>query len=140
MSSTNCLEQKGIVEEVRNGIAKVAINSLSACSSCQAKSLCKMGDSELNLIDVAIMDNSFKQGDAVIVQMKRSLGNRAALIAYILPFFLILISLFIFTSIGIKEVYAGLISLSLLIPYYFVLHKFRSKLKRTFQFTLNKVN
>lgn len=140
MSSTSCVEQKGIIEEITNGVAKVSITSFSACSSCESKSACQMSESASKYIDVHIGASSFQQGETVVVLMKKSLGFRAILLAYVIPFILILISLITLTSIGMKEGFVGILSLSILVPYYFILFIMKNKLNKTFKIALNKVS
>lgn len=139
MTSTDCVEQKGIIEDIRDGVAKVNITTFSACSSCQSKSACHMGEEEVKVVDVHIGASDFHKGETVRVIMKKSLGMRATLIAYILPFIIVLISLFILSSVGLSEAVAGIISVSILAPYFIVLYLLRERFQKTFQFTLNKV-
>jgi sigma-E factor negative regulatory protein RseC len=140
MSSTDCVEQKGIIEEINNGIATVNITSFSACSSCESNGACGMSESTEKHIDVAIDTAHYKKGELVRVIMKKSLGLRATLLAYILPFLIVIIALIILTSTGISEGISGLIAIIALALYFFILHLNKNKLQKTFQFTLNKVN
>ena len=140
MNSIDCVEQKGIIEEITNGIATVNITSFSACSSCQSKSACGMSESEEKQIHVAVDSHQYKKGELVNILMKRSLGLRATLLAYVLPFCFVILALIILTSAGINEAIAGLISLGVLALYFLLLHLNKGKLQKTFQFTLNKVN
>ncbi len=139
MSSTHCVEQKGIIENIKNGIAEINITSFSACSACESKSACQISESATKIIKVPVEKNEYKKGDTVRVLMKKTLGIRATLLAYIFPFIIIIFSLIILTSTGISEWLSGVISLLLLVPYYTILFLFRSSLQKTFQFTLNKV-
>lgn len=140
MSSTDCVEQKGIIEEIKDGIAKVNITSFSACSSCQSQSACQMGETAEKVIDVHIDTSKFHKGELVRVIMKKSLGLKATLLAYIIPFIILLLSLIVLTSIGFSEGVSGIISILLLVPYYIVLYLLKNTLQKTFQFTLNKVS
>ena len=140
MDSTTCVEQKGIIEEINKGIATVNITSFSACASCQSKGACRMTETSEKYIEVAINPDDFKTGELVKVLMKQSLGLRATLLAYVLPFMIVLLALMVLTSLGMPEVFAGLLSLVMLSVYFVLLHFFKDKLQKTFQFTLNKVN
>jgi sigma-E factor negative regulatory protein RseC len=140
MESIDCIKQKGIIEEIKNGIAKVHITNVSACASCHAKGSCGMSESADMLIDVAINNDNFHKGEFVTINMEKSLGLKATFIAYVLPFIIILAALIALTSAGINEIIAGLISLGILTIYYIALHFFKDRLQKTFQFTLNKVN
>ena len=64
--------------------------------------------------------------------------KRAVLIAFVIPFLLILISLFILRSYVSSEALSGTIALSVLIPYYIILSFFNKKMKTKFQFHLKK--
>lgn len=138
MTSTDCVKQKGIIEEIKDGFAKVNITSFSACSSCQSKAACHMGESAEKLIDVYVGTESYRKGELVNVVMKRSLGMRATAIAYVLPFIIVLLSLITLTKSGFSEGISGLVSLGLLVLYFTILYFLRDTLKKTFQFTLNK--
>ncbi len=140
MSSNTCVEQKGIIEEIKDGVAKVNITSFSACSSCQSQSACQMGEIAEKVIDVSVDSTNFHKGEQVKVIMKKSLGMKATLLAYIIPFIILMASLIVLTSIGLSEGVSGIISILLLAPYYIVLYLLKNKLQKTFQFTLNKVN
>jgi len=68
--------------------------------------------------------------------MKQSLGNFAVFLGYILPFLVLLATLIISISAGLSEGIAGLLSLGILVPYFFVLYQLRSKLSKKFSFQL----
>ena len=140
MDSINCVEQQGIVEDIKNGVATVNITSFSACASCQTKGACGMTEVAEKHIDVAVNEEQYHKGERVNILMKKSLGLRATLLAYVLPFLIIIFALIILTSIGVSEGLSGIISIGALILYFFILHLAKDKLNKTFQFTLNKVN
>ncbi len=140
MNSIDCVQQKGIIEEIKNGIATVNITTFSACASCQANGACGMSETAEKKVHVAVEGDLYKKGELVSVLMKKSLGLRATFLAYVVPFILIIAALIIMSSMGIKEFFAGIIALALLIPYYLILHIFKDRLQKTFQFTVNKVN
>jgi sigma-E factor negative regulatory protein RseC len=139
MNSTDCIEQKGIIEEISNGTAKVHVTSLSACASCATKGACHAGESANKTVEVFIGDQNYHKGELVNIRMNKTLGFRATLLAYILPFFVLLITLIILTELEISEVISGLLSLAVLVPYFLILYLKKDKLQKTFQFTLNKV-
>lgn len=140
MNSNDCVEQKGIIEEINNGIATVNITSFSACASCQSKSACGMTESADKHIHVLVNETLFKKGELVKILMKKSLGLKATLLAYVLPFIAIIFTLIVLKSIGVEEFISGIVSIAILALYFFILHLFKDKLQKTFQFTLNKVN
>ncbi len=130
------ISHQGLVESVVNGIAKVNIVSVSACASCHAQGACSASDMQNKVIEAVDYQNKVKPGDMVTVVTKESTGFKAVFLAYILPFILVLISLIIGNIYAINESASGLISLSILIPYYLVLYLFKSILKKSFIFEI----
>lgn len=55
---------------------------------------------------------------------------------YFLPFILVIISLLIIYKITKNQAVAGLISLTILIPYYIILYFLRKKMKSSFLFAI----
>lgn len=138
MGSIDCIGQKGIIEDIVNGIARVNITSYSACTSCDSKSACLTSESKSTLIEIKVEEGHFHKGELVEVIMKKSLGIEATMLAYFVPFLVLLISLIVFIKAGFKDSLAGLMAISLLIPYYFIIYLFRSKLQKKFRFSLKK--
>jgi len=131
------ISHPGIVDEIDREIIRVKILSASACASCQVKGICNMSEMQEKMVDVKnSRDGRFSVGDNVNVVMKRSLGTKALLLGYIIPFLIIFISLIVLVSIMDHEGLAGLISLSLVGPYYLFLYFRRDKIKRTFEFSI----
>ncbi len=140
MSSTNCIEQQGIIEKIENGTARVMINSFSACSSCHSKETCGSNDLQQKEIVVKVPENQFKTGDMVMVSLKQALGYRAVLLAYVLPFSVIIFLLILLTQLGLSETLVGLMCLLFVVIYFYILYLFRNRHQKTFQFTLKKVH
>ena len=61
-------------------------------------------------------------------------GNKAAVLAYLIPIILLLAVLFVCLGLGLSEGLSALISIVALIPYYIVLYMKRNKLKRQFDY------
>ena len=138
MDFASCIEQKGVIENIENGVANVNITTFTACAHCHAKNACNISAESSRIIQVPVGNESYTSGELVRIIMKRSLGMRAAFFAYIFPFILVLGLLIVLTSLKISELFAGLSSIILLVPYFLGLHLFRERLKRTFTFTLQK--
>jgi sigma-E factor negative regulatory protein RseC len=68
--------------------------------------------------------------------MEKTMGNKAVLYAYFLPFVILLTTLIVMLSIFHNEAVAGLTSLAILIPYYFILFLQRDKIKKKFTFRI----
>ena len=140
MDSSACIEQQGVIKKIENGIASVSITTFTACSTCSSKSGCSMmagTDKEIQVV----LDNkgNFHTGETVSVGMKKTLGMKAAILAYILPFVIVIFTLLLLTMLKFSEVIAGSGALFILLPYFILLYILRDKLQKTFSFTLRKV-
>jgi positive regulator of sigma E activity len=128
---------QGTVVKTNEGIVYVKIQAVSACASCQAKSMCNLNEVQEKIIEVYQSGPAkHKPGDLVTVAMKRSMGNKALLLGYLLPFLVVMVTLFVFSYLTGSELQAGILSLVILIPYYMLLYHFRDKLKNTFSFEI----
>jgi sigma-E factor negative regulatory protein RseC len=138
METFACVAQKGTVKEVTDHRVTVSIHREEACGHCNASSMCNLANTEARIIEISDDGAGLRIGDHVEVSVSRSMGNRAVLLGYLLPF-LVLISVLIFlNALGLQEWLSGLISLGMLVPYYFILYVFREKIKKKFTFTIRK--
>lgn len=135
--SLSVITHQGFVHSAKNGMVRVKIINMSACASCQVKGVCTASESEEKIIDVPT-DKNYKIGEKITIASKTANGFKALWLAYVLPFLLVLFTLIIFTSLKYSETQAGIFSLSVLIPYYFLLYVFRNKLKKKFTFEILK--
>jgi sigma-E factor negative regulatory protein RseC len=127
----------GIIESINEDKVFVKILSKSACISCHAKEICTISDVEEKIIEAGNDPGShWKPGDEVMVSMKESLGTKAVIIGYVLPLAVLLISIIVFLSFLKHEGLAALLSILMLVPYYFVLYLFRKRLKKEFTFRI----
>ncbi|MBW6501365.1 MAG: SoxR reducing system RseC family protein [Bacteroidales bacterium] len=127
----------GKVEKVDPGSVTVKIVSESACSGCHAKARCSLTDSEEKIVFVT-GSYDVTPGDTVTVLMKQSMGYKALLIGYVIPFLILLSSLVILAAMALPEAYAGLLSIGILALYYLIIYIFRNKIDKKFTFTLMK--
>lgn len=135
------IEHPGIITKIEGRKASVMILSQSACVSCQAKGACNMSEMEEKNVEVELPEPALYQtGQQVNVIMKQSQGNLAVLLGYVLPFAVLLVTLIVLISAGIGEGVSGLVSLSILVPYYFILYRFKGKLQTTFSFSLEPIS
>lgn len=135
---SSSVEHQGVVHEVLTGLVRVRILSETACSSCHAKGVCNVSDSESKYIDVSVDEKGFNVGDSVLVSMCTTDGYRALFFAYILPFILVFVGLIVFL-LFFNELLSGLLSLGLLIPYYSLLFILKQRLSNSFTFSLKRL-
>ncbi len=129
------------MENINGSHLQVRIIQTSACASCSIKGHCSSADTKEKLIDVTD-DNvsSYQPGDRVWVIGELSMGVMAVLLAFILPFLVLIFSLFIFMAIWNDELGSALCSLALLIPYYYILWLNKSRLGKKFSFSISPMN
>jgi sigma-E factor negative regulatory protein RseC len=136
MKENNICHQ-GTVIKCEDDSVLVQIEAVSACAACKAKSMCNLTDVQEKIIEVQHTNPTiYKPGDIVTIHMKRSMGTRALWLGYLMPFVIVMVSLFLFSYLTGSELQAGLISLMLLFPYYLILYTMRNKLKNTFRFEI----
>lgn len=138
----NTVKHLGIVESINGSYLKVRIVQTSACSSCSVKGHCSAAESKEKLIDVYNKDGLDCQvGSQVTISGATSLGMKAVMWAFVFPFVVLLVSLFIFMSVTEgDEAVSSLVSLCMLIPYYLILFLCRERFRRTFVFVLESIN
>ena len=137
----NTIKHQGIVENINGSHLQVRIIQTSACASCSVKGHCNASESKEKLIDVFDMKaSSYRIGDRVWVTGELSMGVMAVLFAFIFPFLILIISLFVFMAIWNDELRSALCSLALLIPYYYILWLNKSRMGKKFSFSVRPMN
>ncbi len=131
------IRHEGVVVSVQGTEARVRIVQNSACSGCQAKSMCTAAESKEKMIDCRMME-PLAVGDKVMVTVARRLGWTAVLLAFVLPFVLLMVSVWGLTT-WLGEALGGTLGLCVLVPYYGVLAACKGKIQRRFDFWANKV-
>lgn len=127
--------------------AHVAITQTSACSACKARSMCMSSESQQKEMDVILVEsqkskveNPVKVGDRVEVEVHERLAWKAVLLAYIMPF---LVMMAIIAGLDYitewSEAVVGTLSLCGIALYYIGLSFFRHRLQKQFVFTARKI-
>ena len=137
MKNAETISHEGIVTKITDDELEIKILAQSACAACHAKSACGMGEqAEKILIVPRPKDKEFSLSQKVNVTMSIGQGNKAAVLAYLLPIMLLLAVLFTCLGLGISEGLSALFGILALIPYYIVLYLRRDKLKEKFEYTV----
>ena len=137
MNNQETISHEGIVTKITNDELEIKIVSQSACAACHAKSACGMGEQAEKILTVPRpKDQDFSLMQKVNVTMAIGQGNKAAVLAYLIPIVLLLAVLFICLGVGLNEGLSALISIAVLIPYYTILYLQRDKLKRRFEYRI----
>ena len=161
-----------------DGTALVRIVQTSACAACKAKAMCASAESAEKEMTVqlvqsgskaqsAVQDGSklssektttlnnveqYKLGDTVEVMVQQKMGWKAVVLAYLLPFFVMLAVMFVGNGLlamgdgatGLlgdeakREAVLGTVALCAMAVYYLVLGMFKDKLQKEFSITARK--
>ena len=136
-----------------DGTARVRIVQTSACAACKAKAMCASADSAEKEMTVVLLGNEqWAVGNEVEVMVQQKMGWKAVVLAYLLPFFLMLAVMFIGNGLlamgdgatGLlgdeakREAVLGTVALCAMALYYLVLGMFKDKLQKEFSFTARK--
>ena len=134
---TETISHEGVVTKITDDELEIKILAQSACAACHAKSACGMGEQAEKVITVPRpKDKTFEINQRVNVKMAIGQGNKAAVLAYLIPIMLLLAVLFVCLGLGMSEGWAALISILVLVPYYIGLYLRRDKLKQKFEYTV----
>lgn len=135
MSNQETISHEGIITKISDNELEIKILAQSACALCHAKSACGMGEQTEKILTVPRPEGkNFALMQNVNVIMAVGQGNKAAVLAYLIPIILLLAVLFICLGLGVGEGLSALISIIALVPYYIVLYTQRDKLKKRFEY------
>ena len=136
-----------------DGTALVRIVQTSACAACKAKAMCASAESAEKEMRVVLLGEngkvktennstqSYQVGDTVEVMVQQKMGWKAVVLAYLLPFFVMLAVIFMGNALwNVREEILGTAALCAMALYYIVLGLFKSKLQKEFSFTAKKKN
>ncbi len=137
MKNTESISHEGVVTKITDDELEIKILAQSACAACHAKSACGMGEQAEKILTVPRpKDRDFDINQRVNVRMAIGQGNKAAVLAYLIPIILLLAVLFVCLGLGLNEGLSALISIVALVPYYIVLYLKRDQLKKRFEYTI----
>ncbi|MBO5419834.1 MAG: SoxR reducing system RseC family protein [Bacteroidales bacterium] len=135
MARKNEIAHKGRITEIDKDFTTVEIIVSSACSECHAKGLCGMSEEKEKYIMVPT-DPYVKRevGEEVQVCSKMTMGLKAVWISYVIPLAVLMILILSLSAVTDNEVMTGLISISGVALYYFIIWLLRERLRSEFVF------
>ena len=148
------IKHDGIVIAVNSdNTVRVRIVQTSACSACKAKAMCASAESKEKEIMALFVGEEAKRrdiklGDEVVVMVQQKMGWKAVLLAYILPF-VVMMAVIVLGNQAIRllgaeamgkngEAIIGTAALCAMGVYYIVLGFFKDKIQKDFSFTARK--
>ena len=132
------IRHEGVVMSVFGQTARIRIVQASACSTCSARSMCMSSESQEKDMD-AVMLEPMQAGDRVEVMVQERLAWKGVLLAYIMPFVVMLAVIAGLEWVLDSEAVIGTIALCAVALYYLILSFFRNKLQKQFSFTARKL-
>jgi sigma-E factor negative regulatory protein RseC len=137
-NESNTVSHEGVVTKITDDELEIKILAQSACAACHAKSACSMSEQAEKILTVPRPEGQeFQLLQKVNVRMAVGQGNKAAILAYLIPIILLLAVLFVCLGLGLGEGLAALISIVALVPYYIVLYLKRDALKKEFEYFIS---
>ncbi|MDR0973684.1 MAG: SoxR reducing system RseC family protein [Prevotellaceae bacterium] len=131
------IEHQGIVESIDGDCCVVRIVQTSACASCTARSLCSSAETKEKLITGRSAVDGIHVGDSVRIVGRTSVGLKAVLYAFVIPFLIVIVTLFSVSDLThIGEAGAGMIALLALVPYYGAVYLLRNRLTKELIFSI----
>ena len=138
MSHTK-IKHEGVVIDFREDFALVKIMVLSACASCHAKGVCSAADMAEKIVETIPLEK-VEKGDRVTVEMEEKLGFKAVVIAFLIPFLILMMTVFSVSHLTGSESAAAFSGLGILVPYYIVIYLLKDYFRRSFIFNCRKIN
>ena len=137
MDNQETISHEGVVTKITEDVLEIKIIAQSACAACHAKSACGMGEqAEKTLTVPRPKEKDFALNQRVNVKMAIGQGNKAAILAYLIPIILLLAVLFVCLGLGLNEGLSALLGIIALIPYYIILYWKRDRLKKKFEYSI----
>ena len=131
------IEHPGEVERQEENTVIVRIKPQSACASCKSQSHCGIAENTDKLVEVDVSQGkTYMKGEEVTITLEQNLGYKALLMGYMLPFLILVFVLVIMMAITGDELLSALTAITLMLPYYLLLYKFRDRVRKTFTFKL----
>ena len=131
--------REGIIRAIDGDDISVEIIVSSACSGCHAKSICIPSDRRQEVITVKnTCHEDFQIGETVELLLENSAGNRAVVLAYVLPLVVLLALLFGCYALTQKELLSVGIGVLGVIVYYLVLKSFSKDVEKKMEFGIRK--
>ena len=132
------IRHEGIVLSTNDKMAHIQIVQSSACSTCKAKAMCSSSESQAKEMD-ALMLEPMVSGDRVEVEVREHLAWKAVLLAYVLPFIVMMSVIAVLDLLTHwDEAIVGTVALCSIALYYLALSQFRHRLQKHFTFTARK--
>ena len=131
---------QAVVKEVQDTYIIAEIVVQSACAACHAKGACGVSERKQEKLKIDLPNPEiFTVGEVVSVEMKQTLGMKAVVIAYLFPFIVLALGLFVTYALTKQELISVGVSFWLTAIYYFIISKLKDKFEKEFVFSIKKM-
>ncbi len=138
---SDIIQHSGTVESIEGNCVRVKIVQTSACATCAAHKLCNSSESKEKMIDVYTREAArYQVGQAVNVFGTTSMGMRAVLWAFGIPFVVLVVVLYACVKLTGDEPLSALLAMGALAVYYLILYMCRQRMTKKFVFTIQSIN
>ena len=125
----------GVVTRVEGNSVVVTLDEDLHCESCRARGACGIASSPNRQVEIRDASGSFSPRERVEVLLRKDLGHKAVLWAYVFPFILMVFTL-LATSLFLPEWMAGLLALLVLAPYYGLVYLLKGQFRKAFEISI----
>jgi len=134
----NSISHTGVVEAIKGDCVSVRIVQTAACAACKVAGHCSAAESKEKVVMVDDHDAAMRcsVGDQVSVAMTADRGRNAIMLAFVLPFIVLVATLVVCLRITGDEGIAALAGLASLIPYYACVYLLKDRIARHFVFVI----
>ena len=139
MNEDHNICREGIIRAVNGDDISVEIIVSSACSGCHAKSICIPSDRRKEVITVKnTRHEEYRVGETVELLLETSAGNKAVILAYVLPLIVLLVLLFGCYALTGKELLSVGIGVLGVVVYYLILKSAGKSVEKGMEFGIRK--
>ena len=139
MKEDNNICREGIVRNIDGDDISVEIIVSSACSGCHAKSICIPSDRRQEIVTVKnSRQETYQVGETVDLLLETSAGNKAVILAYVLPLVVLLVLLFGCYTLTHNELLSVCISILGILLYYLILKSAGKSVEKGIEFGIRK--
>ena len=139
MNEEHNICREGIIRAINGDDISVEVIVSSACSGCHAKSICIPSDHRKEVITVKnTYHEDFQIGETVELLLETSAGNKAVVLAYVLPLVVLLALLFGCYALTGKELLSVGVGVLGVIVYYLVLKSCSKGVEKGIEFGIRK--
>ena len=133
------IEHSGVVKRVGAERVCVEITAHGACGSCKAREACGLGETGQIIVEIRTpAAATYRPGDRVTVAITRRTGAVAVLLAYVVPFVVLIGVVAVCYLLGAGDGAAVLAGLGSVVLYYGILWLLRRKIDNAIHFTISE--